>query len=481
MKLLFLVLLCTFSAKAQWDQMVVLNDDNFYYLSPQLVVDDSFHLHVFSIKESHATSPRTSSLIYQKFDSWGNPLSAQMVLLPDSHWIDHPAGIIMDSRHNIHIVWSRTYDSHFDISNFYYVQMNTRGDIITPPTVVSCPLEYCYSIAAPVMTEGRDGIIWIAYGGLIAKVNLEGEILSPFQFINIFGPHSGQCILAVSPNGEVWDCVRYEDDSTQSVSLIRLDTIVPYREVVSGAPWPEWINMSPVTFFIDRNGAFHYIISRDDIGEYYLRDPRDGSAHDSIMINPTLDVGAGTYFTLVNDDTLLYLEHRAHPNNGYYRFGFNLQGQLILGPLFSPRPSNFYMINVNYLRWHQGSFWLMGTSQAFNPDRDRLCMIHVTGPNEPPNAVTRNPVSNRKDFGELIVSPQPVNSSCAITMPLGAGFVTKITLYNLLGQRVQQFPVTIGPNRMIPLTISPALAAGKYYLSIRTTSRVFVGTLVYLP
>jgi hypothetical protein len=112
---LFFCAICTLlivsASLAQWDSVTVLtHDDRNYIFFGQLVVDDSFRLHVFANRSSGPHTYQPTQLIYQQFDNWGNPLTEALEINPEGQLEDHGIAVLLGRNNWIHVVWNREFD-----------------------------------------------------------------------------------------------------------------------------------------------------------------------------------------------------------------------------------------------------------------------------------------------------------------------------------------------------------------------------------
>ncbi|MBU0509810.1 hypothetical protein KKH27_13380 [bacterium] len=274
--LLLFLLSAVHPAFCQWDRHFPIAQDTFAHGFPQILVDDSLRLHVFDVRQHNQPDGVRSSLYYQQFDHWGNPLTTPMNVFQDDHWQDYGAGVLLDRNNQIHVVWCRFYHIIPPTGNrVYYTSLSLEGQVLTDPFVMVTPYRN-YAVQAGInLVQSEDGRIWVALDHFFAVLDEAGNVLQPFQ--PVYDPFYAinQPILASAPNNQVWAAVRFID-STQNVSVVRVDTSVLVMEEVSGA-YPDWLQMTPEAFFIDSTGAFHYVLYREDAGLVYQRDGRDGS------------------------------------------------------------------------------------------------------------------------------------------------------------------------------------------------------------
>jgi hypothetical protein len=483
MKLLRLVLLfvCGLAAKevfAQWDRLIFLTNDDYGYDYPQILVDDSLRLHVFAVRVDFSTDPITTSQFYQRFDNWGNPLCPQMEMLPDSHLRDYGAGVIMDRNQVIHIAWGREFDQPWRPMELY-ARMNTQGEFLTPPTEIMIPNAQGVIESGINMVQDCTGIIWVSYSSAVMAFSENGDIAVPLHLLLPPTLWAEDAIIAVNPLGQVWACFRLIGiPPYQNISIMRVDTADSTLEFVSTASGPFEIQMTQEAFYIDTSGAFHYILYRDDSGLFYQRDPRSGSPRDTVVFDQAPYGIGSTYFTLVGTDTLQYMWGQTLPADGLLRVGFSLSGDMVLGPLFLPL-STFFLYGDYHFAWKRGGYWVIGNGTE--EDFSGMCMIHVPGPEEPPNAV-RTPRSQQNNTLLIInIYPQPVQGLLNIQLPFRANGAIEAQVFNILGQHVTMEKLQGLNESSFQISLPTSSAAGTYYLSVRTGTHTFVTPFIHIP
>ena len=432
------LLLCLMAGIAwgQWDESVLLTDDEYRHRFPQLLVDSLYHVHLFDIR-CLVPGPHDApnSLYYQQFTNWGVPITEAIELLPGGGQDrqDYQPGMILDSEGNIHVVWGR-YEGEVPADfHMYYCRLNMSGEITTSPFAVELENDPDFYVQGGVhLAESPDGLIWITCLTHVFVVNHAGEITEPLHPIVTHWAQSSGAIPACTPNGEVWACIRYWGPPTnlQNISIVRVDIPDQLPEIASGPDSGEWIQMGPEAFGIDTAGAFHYILFRDDAGFFYQRDPRDGEPIDTTVIDPAPYGDVSTQFTRVGSDTLMYVWTRTLPQPVLLRVAFSISGDAIGGPLSVPQVMG--ATSDQTVQWRGGGYWVAGGDEGSIPFVWQAAMIHVPGSNEPPNATSPSEMPLRIDM--ISVYPNPFNESVILSFPARA--MRGIALYDLLGRLV---------------------------------------------
>jgi hypothetical protein len=450
-------------AFGQWDQVTVISPDSFYNPWPQFVVDDSFHLHVFCARGMNHISMQPSSLVYLKFDNWGNLLSGPTNLWPDSQYTDFSPGVLLDRSGTIHLVWSREWDSPWR-PRVMYARMNTDGQFLTAPTVIDSTTTVQQGMN---LVQALSGDVWGVGGGYMCAFHESGEIFVPFQ--RIFPEESGaDCmypIAAPGPDGHVYASVRYfSPGDTQCVAVTRLDTVDREVTVISPGTSPsDPVQMGAGDFFVDSTGVWHSTIGRDDSPWwYYQRTAPTGAVLDTLNLTSP-PAGNGPFWELVGNDTLVKL-FRAVPYPFRYRVGILLNGTLAYPPTAIPiDPEDFELpYSYNPYVWKAGSYWILGLVSGPNGAHS-IAMIHVPGPNEPPNAVSdRRPFPSPNSLS-VSVSPNPVENQ--LRLELSALPASKITLrlFNILGQEIVSTEFTSVSSPVLSISLPHRLPSGTYY------------------
>jgi hypothetical protein len=472
-----LLIFMPLAAEAQWDQVVMLTHDSLEHGAGPFVVDDSLRLHAFDVRISHATSPQHSSLYYQRFDSWGNPLGAAVDILPDSsHWLDYGSGVLLDRNQVIHVIWSRVWDAP-SASALYYARYNTQGDRLSLVELPQ-PQDYFFMHCCVDVVQDSAGVIWVEFFSLVMTLSEDGEVLTPFQFFVPSFENVEHSMLAVGPSGEVWTSYRDTDSSGQSVRLMRLDTTAQEFEIVVDDQGVPGVQCNVEAFYIDTTNAFHFMLYRDGDGIFYERDPRDGDLPDTSVVDPSPWGTGDTDFTLVGGDTLLYLWGQELPQSGINRVGFHLTGERAFGPILSSP----WISLVDRFPWKEGSMWVPGGGGDGTTPYSQLVMIHIPGPNEPPNSASDPARPPNVASRQLQVFPQPSSGMIALAVPSQRpGESTEVTVFNTLGQIVYVGQLPSNQKGVVQLRLPPSVAAGRYYISVRTGSEVLTSPLIYFP
>ncbi|MDD5088445.1 MAG: T9SS type A sorting domain-containing protein [bacterium] len=431
------------------------------------MVDDSFHLHVFCARGLNGISGFPSSLFHLKFDSWGNLLSGPTELLPGNHYVDYSPGVLLDRNGVIHLLWSRSSDWPVP-PQVIYARLNTNGEFLTPPTVTNTT--GCVQKGMNLV-QNINGDVWAVGESQMAAFHENGEMFVPFQ--PIFPPESNSQAMSacasVSPDGHIYAAVRYfSPGDTQCIAVTRLDTSVREATIILPGTSPtDPVDMGVAAFFIDTTGTWHSKLGRDYWGLFYQRNLPDGSMTDTLSIDPYGT--AGTYFELVGGDTLVTLSDHIGPP---FRCGIKLDGTWAYRPIEMAVPDWFLLGELYHFAWKEGSYWILGL--RFRPnDAHSIAMIHVPGPNEPPNAVDdRTP---RSEICTFILSPNPTTGPLFIHGPLE--HVQEVAVFNILGQRVWLVEPQPGSAPFILPNLS-TLPAGPYFVNVRTANETFVQKII---
>jgi hypothetical protein len=457
---LFFLIVMASVASARWDNYVQLTTDNNNHGSTEVVMDDSLQIHAFFTTHR---PPAMGVLLYQRFDHWGHALCQPESLLYDSMAEEYHPGVLIDRQQKIHLLWNRTYLSPPGHRTAYYARMNTNGEYITGPIELQRPDPLWYSWDEPSMVQDSTGIVWASWNGFYLRINEDGDILTPLSRIiadstqdSFFGG-----LLSASPDGHVWACARIESNPLYT-GIVRMDTTE--RIPVSICTSCNWF---PPAFVIDTMGGFHAILGNDD-GPFYWHDRRDGSPSDTIHFALTPHGAGETRFTLVGD-TFQWI--RIEDSQGFTRVGFNLNGHQVLGPQLVRNPGFLLNYPSSYI-WKNGSYWLFGG--VIIDGYSQVCMVHVPGQNEPPDAVDeRTPAI---PLSEFMLYPNPTNGGLSVQGPIES--VKALSVYNVLGQQVMSLPIPRGSNGMLSLPQIDALSTGAYFLKLQTrngeTVRKFV-------
>jgi hypothetical protein len=433
--LLFVVALWVSAGIGQWNQVTLLTDDNHFHHWPQIVVDDSLRLHVFDVRSLTETSEQPASLFYQRFDNWGNSLGLPLELLPDPNILtDFTPGVFLDRMQNVHVVWGRGYDPpHGPDSAFFYARLSANGAILTGPQwIYPQDIPQFYIQSDINMVQSVSGDIWVACDSWVMAVSESGDVVVPLRPILEPYYRAVQAILGSHPDGSVWACVRYLGSNEQNISVVRVDVPGLLPEVVS--PGNGYlVQMTPEAFFVDSTGVFHYVVFRDDAGLLYQRDARDGSPADTIVFDPSPYGVGSTFFTLVGRDTLEYIWGQTLPIQGFLRVGFRLAGGYAFQPIVVPQ-RDFSISSTSCFHWKRGSYWMAGVTTGHVSLRPQVGIIHVPGPNEPPNATEFRP-RFIPDSPRLSVYPNPLNPTGVIVMELARRGVVNVEVFDVLGRR----------------------------------------------
>ena len=475
---IMLCVLCAAPAHAQWNQPVQLTSDTFSNGQADFVVDDSFRIHLFYVSRIH-DFPQNYALHYRRFDSWGSPISARMEMVPDTFHDESSPGVLLDRNQNLHVVWTRWYPFFPDRkARAYYARMNPQGEFLTGPYQLSC--EECELLYPGGINLVQDctGVVWVGCGAYYCSLTENGEVITPLRPLTEgLGPFWAEvALLALSPSDEVWACSRITSGGgviPQNIGVVRLDTTVRQLEVVSpNDPENEIFGMSANAFLIDPAGAFHYVLYRDDRGLFYQRDARDGSPSDTIVLDPDPWGDGATGLTLAGD-TLNHLWGQTLPQTGILRVGISLAGERVYGPQFlSFSPSGFGLDSYSRLIWKEGSYWLVGGNFNLTEQRGQVCVIHVPGPNEPPNAIDMRP-RLFPDSPRLSVYPNPLNPMGVVVMDLARRGVVSVEVFDVLGRRAANLANGVFEAGRHELNFDAReLSTGIYFVQMQTAEQM---------
>jgi hypothetical protein len=157
--------------------------------------------------------------------------------------------------------------------------------------------------------------------------------------------------------------------------------------------------------------------------------------------------------------------------------GFHLNGSWAWGPVHIAHP-NFYLSSGAPILWRNGSYWVMGGSNV--DEQGQLSMIHVPGPEEPPNALGNLPRRQPQTVTRITVYPQPVSDAFAFRMDPSLHEIRDVRLYNLLGQQVAAFAPSMQAD-FVRYVMPAGLSAGTYFLTVQTPTRSLHTTFLYVP
>lgn len=423
-------------ASAQWATMVPLTADPLgYEVAGGMVMDNDWHLHVFGIRDmpvgSHHVQGR--GLIYLRYDNWGNLLGTPTVVAPsDTTYSDQPPAVMLDRDGFVRAIWGRNrYAEPANLGRILYVRISPAGEVVDGPRELDQgDLVPHYVPVHSDMVQGPDRRIYFVDDGRLAIFDANMHAVTPFH---AFVPETSLTfhpVPSISPEGQVWIAFRCVIGfGIQQVAMLRVDTLGAMRDtVVLGANIDE--NVGSESFFIDSAGVFHYIISRDLTGLSYLRDARNGSPPDTLVLDAHPWYGGETPLRQVGGDSLMVLMEGGDPP--FHRFVFNLQGHRLLTQAFNN--PNFSTGGWTSHVYQNGSHWILGTCQDAQR-RYQLAVIHVPGPNEPPNSVNPN-FGPRPSFLILSAYPNPFNSTTRISFSLPKAGRGELCVYDITGRLV---------------------------------------------
>jgi hypothetical protein len=447
------------------------------------VLDDAWRLHIFYIRHIVRSGGDAFTLSYRRFDSWGNSLSEPVDIGFDScNHTDYCAGVLLDRNQNIHVVWSRTQSWPCDnnVAMVLYARLDTAGNILTEPVRLTDPTIRHFVNDGLSMVQDCTGIIWVSASTRFWALSEAGEVLIPTTRVVEPPWYAEVSILDRDPQDRIWALIRNISlgGQPQNISVVRIDTVGSEFEIISpNDSLHEIFGMGPLGFQIDSIGVFHSILWRDDSGLFYLRDPRDGQPSDTLLIDPFAYGDGHTQLSLIGQDTLLYLRNIGQPTPGFDMDGFHLNGSWAWGPVHIAHP-NFYLLSGAPILWRNGSYWVMGGSNV--DEQGQLSMIHVPGPEEPPNALGNLPRRQPQTVTRITVYPQPVSDAFAFRMDPSLHEIRDVRLYNLLGQQVAAFAPSMQAD-FVRYVMPAGLSAGTYFLTVQTPTRSLHTTFLYVP
>jgi len=481
-----LVLLISSTAVAQWDSVVVMtNDDYNYFLFNQIIVDDSFRLHVFAKRSVEPNSYQPTQLIYQRFDNWGNPITEQIEIEPDGQRDDQGLAVLLGRNGWIHVVWNRIYDTPNPFeSRWMYMRMGSNGEMLTPPLQLDTNGEEFWINQGVRMVQDGEGVIWIAFQeSLVMAINEFGEVVDPLHRVL---PDPTERLLSMllqrSPTDEIWACGRHVGDGNEDILLVRLDTAAFVAEEVMEITAPPPAAIGASAFHIDSAGSYHYIIYVEAEGEFFIRDQRDGSGLDSVHIAPSASaLWNFTDFVLLNPDTLQFINYTA-PDRSIIRtlishidpeIGIEVQ-QYPINQLFG---HNICTICSE----RSGSLWMPGFYRVDHNEPLQLAMTHVPGPNEPPpqSATPQYPVAS--DYNLVNAYPNPFNATTTILFDIASPQYVQLTVYDILGKEVGMLVNNLLPQGKHSVAFDAAgLPSGIYLYRLEAGSRSETKKMVLL-
>ncbi len=479
-----LLLLWAGAATAQdWGSHVVITSDDSGHGNAQAVLDDAWRLHVFYIRRIVRPGSVSSTLAYRRFDSWGNSLSEPVDIGFDScNHIDGSAGVLLDRNQNIHVVWSRS--RRWPCANeemMLYSRLDTAGSILTEPIRLTDPGINYFVYDGISMVQDCTGIIWVSASTGYWAFSEVGEVLIPTTHIVEPPWYAEVSILDRDPQDRIWALIRNISlgGQPQNISVVRIDTVGSEFEIISpNDSLHEIFGMGPLGFQIDSIGVFHSILWRDDAGLFYQRNPRDGQPSDTLLIDPFAYSSGQMQLSWIGADTLLLLwGNSMEPTPGFDLDGFHLNGSWAWGPEHVTH-QGFGFSNLAPILWRAGSCWVVGGSVVNG--QGQLAMIHIPGPEEPPNAVGNLPRQQPQPIMSITVYPQPVSDAFSFRVdPLLAGR-RDVRLYNLLGQQIAAFTPSEQAG-IVRYVMPTGLSAGMYFLIVQTPTRTLRTTFLYVP
>ena len=467
-RLCLLLCLMVGTAWGQWDQVTVISPDSLYDAWPQFVVDDSFRLHVFCARRYQGGLFPRYALFYLKLDNWGNLLSGPTNFWPDSNYTDYTPGVLLDRSGIIHVLWSRNFEWPTG-DRVMYARINPDGEFLTEPTVIDSTAPGQQT--GMNMIQAPNGDIWGVGFDCMVAFHENGELSIPFQ--KIFPEESGAegwyPIPQAAPNGHIYATIRYfSPEDTELVAVTRLDTSVRTITVISPPTGDPFQSLGAGNFFIDSTGIWHTTIGRGDHPWwFYQRMTPGGTILDTLNL-ALVPAGGGPFWELVGGDTLVQI-WTGGPPPFRYRSGIHLDGTHEFEPIPMPLPEGaFFMPDLAHYVWKEGSYWIGG--MVLRPDdAHSIAMIHVPGPNEPPNALSPN--RGTATSSSLAVYPNPFGNSLQIE--IGDPRARAVVIYDVLGRTVISSEFPQGTTRW---TVSNPelnhLPSGAYYLTVQGVGRV---------
>ena len=453
-------------AWGQWDTYVQLTDDDHTHYWAQVLVDSLYHVHLFdarTLNPGHwGNGP--SSLFYQQFTNWGEPLTEAIDIIPGEgqfRYVSQP-GLFLDSHGSIHVVCAVPGPPGPD---FYYLRMNLDGEVVTPPYPVAPDQPFWFDEYANInMCETSNGDVWIACDQYYFVVNQAGEMIVPRQPVVTPFNYAMNAHFQCTTDDQVWAAIRYfgHPNYPQIAAVVRMDLPDQVPEVVSAPDSGELMQIIPGDFFVDAWNAFHFLIGRDDVGDFYQRDPRDGSDIDTVVIEPEPYGSLNTRFTLVGEDTLTYLWNRALPEPSVFRIGIHLSGEKAYGPIAMPE-NGLILTDGQHIQWRGGAYWMAGRIDLGGSRVWQSVMFHVPGTEEPVNAISERPAGMARE--SFSIWPNPTNGSITIKGPFAG--LKSVSIYDVLGRRVQDLVLD---NLMQPSVSAEvgALPSGNYFFRFVT-------------
>jgi hypothetical protein len=464
---------------AQWDEYVPLTADSFIYsYNPRFAIDEQLRIHVFAVRGLDPFDIQPNCLTYMRFNASGEPLGEPFVMFTDSQRSDFDGAVLRDRDNNIRVIWGRWYDPpHAFREIILYAKFTAEGTLLDGPTELWQPEPTDAGGDNPQLVQTPNGTLWYTDGFRFAGYDEAMNPISPMRAI--FGPDTN-CIhaqLAIHPLGSVWITVRVFPGGLQFVGMKRVDIDnAPLEVIVENTPQELQADIASVV--IDSGGAFHHIVYREDIGVYYRRDARDGSAIDTLELELSPD-GGGTKLAWGGGDTLMIIWLAGNPGE-MHRHIIGTNGQRLQPPQVIPLTGNeliFYGAIPHV--WYRGSHWIVGYSPirvAFTSD---IAMIHLPGEFELP--VSDDSRESPPSFGQhqLTVYPQPVSDRfhLDISRTLLSDRI-EVEIYNLLGQRVITLPLFAVGRDHFAAELPISLSTGVYFVSLQTISGLATAKII---
>jgi hypothetical protein len=462
--LLALICLCLAIASAAiaqtWDSVIRLTHDDYMCGFQRMAVDDSLHLHVFYVRSVSPQVWQPNTLVYQRFDNWGNALCDPMELLPGNHDVDYEPGVLLDRNNVLWVVWGRTWWTTENRMALYLARMNLDGEFLTEPTELNdhCPL------AGINLVQKSNGDVWVGYEIGFQVFSEDGDVLRPYEDAVPLPNWADNVRLGVDPLDHIWALTRYyPSHAGQAIGLVRLDTTVREARIVWPPQTPCWEQMTQQAFFVDTTGGFHCAIYSESGGFFYGHDSLNGTGLDTVILEPNGRSGRNTNFAWSGDTLSLLWDHPTMTYDSTERQGFRLDGS----PLFGPVTYAAVLPMTGQLLTKSGGYWVPGGLNIAGVYT--LAMLHVPGPDEPANDVADRHYSVVSN--EFTVYPNPTNGGISLSGPLAS--VKSLAIYNVLGQRVMTLAngARLSNWGSVPIQFE-GLPSGTYFLEIGTRDAV---------
>jgi len=405
--------------------------------------------------------PQPNTLVYYEFDNWGRPIAEPFELLPNSHWIDYPPGVLIDRLDRIHVVWLRQFDDSPQIKQLIYIRLSTEGEFLQEPLVFQSTGGDPNGFAEGKyhLIETSSGEIWASCGNHFFAIDVNGNLVESPQSIYPIPQWAEWPLIAAAPDGAVW--ATFRKTTGTSVDSMKTVRLWPPPRIEETTFVSDNAGFSPHAFTIDSFGSFHYVIFSEDSGFFYRFDPR-GQGQVVSFVFDSFPSGVGwSDLGLIGEDSLQYIWGESLPSVGISRICFTVGGEVGLGPIFIPQ-EHFGITDYNTI-WRDGGYWVPGGGI------DGACaMLHIPGPEEP-LGISETPAS-QPARASLQIYPQPSFGTLNFVLPSTLKGEINLIIYNLLGQQVYQLNVH-EPFGLPGILLPPGLATGTYVLSLTTPNQ----------